>query len=448
MYLMQAINLVEGIPQTDTGYIYNPDFARNGPQTYPVGYPILLSPIIAIWGNDMAALSMYQSVLAVIFGLSLFAFLRRKFTAIFAIVGTAILVYNPWFLFFKRELMSDIPFATATLWYLMSLESRKDKLAGFFALIMILLRGIGWIAVPILFVPVLSALASGKNLKENLIRSGAIAGSVTVSALILVKLAFNIPSSTEAYADQLLPQNILDNMLGNLTYFYEVLNDHLFRYFEDQPIVFNALLIIYLTLAVIGIFESRNKLRYHIWFLLLYLMIILVYPYRFSGFRFILPIHGIMILFSGIGAYRILKSTAFRHSGVFMIALAYMSTHLSWWKPMVANQGITQPGPQHPSSLEFFEFIKQDTGAVQPILFNKPRVLNLYTGKSSVSNETWSDGSEIPALIEKFDIQDIAICTDLPHPGLSNFINENVNSLSVRFENDKFTFYHLDLKPK
>ena len=40
MYIMNAINIVKGIPYAQTGYIYNPDMASIGPPVYPPVFPL------------------------------------------------------------------------------------------------------------------------------------------------------------------------------------------------------------------------------------------------------------------------------------------------------------------------------------------------------------------------------------------------------------------------
>ena len=58
MYIMNAINIVKGIPYAQTGYIYNPDMASIGPPVYPPVFPLILSPFIAIWGVNLLILKL------------------------------------------------------------------------------------------------------------------------------------------------------------------------------------------------------------------------------------------------------------------------------------------------------------------------------------------------------------------------------------------------------
>lgn len=50
MYIHHARNIVEGKAYADTGYIENPAAHVYGPSSYPIGFPFLLSPAVALGG--------------------------------------------------------------------------------------------------------------------------------------------------------------------------------------------------------------------------------------------------------------------------------------------------------------------------------------------------------------------------------------------------------------
>ena len=45
MNILHARNIAEGRPYADTGYIFNPEYARLGPSSYLPGFPLLIAPI-------------------------------------------------------------------------------------------------------------------------------------------------------------------------------------------------------------------------------------------------------------------------------------------------------------------------------------------------------------------------------------------------------------------
>ena len=50
-YIHQAKNIVDGKPQSETGYIFNEDNFLD-PKAYPVGFPLLLAPVYCFFGCD------------------------------------------------------------------------------------------------------------------------------------------------------------------------------------------------------------------------------------------------------------------------------------------------------------------------------------------------------------------------------------------------------------
>ena len=74
-YIHQAGNIVKGIPQSETGFIYSQE-NYIGPQAYPVGFPLLLAPAYAVAGNNMLAFTTFISLIYIVLGLLLVFFYR------------------------------------------------------------------------------------------------------------------------------------------------------------------------------------------------------------------------------------------------------------------------------------------------------------------------------------------------------------------------------------
>jgi 4-amino-4-deoxy-L-arabinose transferase-like glycosyltransferase len=115
-YIHQAANIVNGIPQSETGFVYSQENFI-GPQTYPAGFPLILSPVYALTGNKVGAFITVVSLLYIVLGLLMIIFYRNYFSRITALVLAIIFVYNPAMVMFKREVMSDIPFTAGIKFY-------------------------------------------------------------------------------------------------------------------------------------------------------------------------------------------------------------------------------------------------------------------------------------------------------------------------------------------
>ena len=109
-YIHQAINLVEGKPQFETGYIYNENYPMLGPKSYTVGFPLILAPIIALFGNDMLMLNYLMTAFLALTFIVMSSWLLNYFRWQTAVLLSLICIYNPWMIYFKAEINSEIPF--------------------------------------------------------------------------------------------------------------------------------------------------------------------------------------------------------------------------------------------------------------------------------------------------------------------------------------------------
>ncbi|MFT5020349.1 MAG: hypothetical protein ACI9CU_001746, partial [Polaribacter sp.] len=126
---------------------------------------------------------------------------------------------------------------------------------------------------------------------------------------------------------------------------------------------------------------------------------------------------------------------------LLLAVIWYMRNNVEWWQSIAENQAIIQIGPQQLKSEEFIQFIKNEPGEIQPIIFIKPRVINLYTNRSSVSNEPMGNPSEITDLILQHEVKGLVLCKDLPHASLESYIRNNQNELELKFQNNRFQYF-------
>ncbi len=66
-YIREAQNIANGKPYYQSGYIFNPYNTVYAPAQYPPGFPLLLAPVVKIWGLSIRAMCYFNSVIAVCF---------------------------------------------------------------------------------------------------------------------------------------------------------------------------------------------------------------------------------------------------------------------------------------------------------------------------------------------------------------------------------------------
>ena len=110
MYVHEAKNIALGLDYSQTGYIYQREYARLGPRTYPPGFPLLLAGVYKSFGLNLTAMKVEEVVffLASLLAIA-FTFQRdlstKQLLALVAMIG-----FSPYFWSFKDQIVSDIPF--------------------------------------------------------------------------------------------------------------------------------------------------------------------------------------------------------------------------------------------------------------------------------------------------------------------------------------------------
>ena len=119
-YVLHARNIATGHPYADTGYVFNPDRPNVGPPSYPPGLPLLLAPIVAVFGINILAFKVVCFaciLLALPFAYHLLATSVGKSAAFIAILLFAL---HPAVWGFGQSILSEPPFllfSAMALWW-------------------------------------------------------------------------------------------------------------------------------------------------------------------------------------------------------------------------------------------------------------------------------------------------------------------------------------------
>jgi len=403
-YIHQAKNIVEGIPQSQTGYIYNKDFPVGGPRAYPVGFPLLLAPAWALAGNNLYAFTFTVALCTWLLALCMTLFFLRHFRALPAIILTAVFVYNPQVLMFMQEVMSDLPFGLVlialTLIYTGpgSMGFGKTIIIAVLIGFLISIKSIGLffpmaIIADMLRIAVIRCRQCGDKPGLNLIpRLIMVAGGVGLYA-ILNMLVFHLPSGG----------GIRDYLhiftVHNIAGFANVINENLATYMEALRNLFVlqigniiapglAFACIVMAMLYFGIIQKFIKNFNFLDIIgLSYLVVLLIYPYNHGGYRFILPMGFLLLYYMAIGLKGF--NPGFPVSGLAKAIITGCMVFI-FLMPTIINRirtyGNIMEGPQQKAPMEAFAWIKANTPADAVIAFAKPRALSLYAERSGFAN--------------------------------------------------------------
>jgi hypothetical protein len=364
--------------------------AQVGPNLYPWGFPLILAPVVTVFGVNIVALK-FAIFLFFIGSLVLVYFLfkgKLKDESVWIIL--LILSASPYIFIFKQDVLSDIP---AMFFLLLSVlftqkiyfedENNKDKnvhsvFLGVSIFLSIFIRTSSAILLPFLFI--IQALRGRYWLKktENII-VGLLPYLLVVFLYIISIVAF--PKSS--YADHFLMNTsaILGLIWRNTPYYFV-----LFSEFFGKPTNILVIIIYYFILAffLLGLWKGFKKYYTFVLFIVITLGLFLIYPYH-QGLRFVVPLIPFILFFAMYGIEqislgKILENGPERIARFFVFFILIVFSIQIF--PIVGVISSAD-GPYSKNSKELFNFIIQNTDSKSTISFFKPRVMYLFTGRGS-----------------------------------------------------------------
>lgn len=456
-YIAQGINVVEGAPQGETGYIYNPQNAMLAPPAYPVGFPLILSGVYAIAGNDIYAFSFTIAVFIILLGLICVKWFRQQnYGSFLAIVLAIAVVYNPWMIRFKLEIRSDIPFAFFLLLFVV-LYSRKSRdlwwqslLLGAVGGFLLCVRSIGFVIILAVGFDLLQRW--WKHRKTNNDEStflGAVQHPFLVIASIIgfyflmSTVLFPVPSAASPYPNLFTWDSIVETLQLNLEYYYLIFLRWFKPYSENWKWI--PQVMSYMALGLMALGMIRKWIKEFNWIdvlVLSYLGVLFVFPYRAAGMRFLLPLVPFFLLYMVKGVEGL--SFGLRYKLVY-VALAFglliAGTYRLQFQRAAENQDYVIDGPQKEYAQSFWSYVKENTAEDARFVFIKPRVLALYADREAMANAREQNVLEMEAQFREVGIDYLVVHDEMTGDLLKTYVAENPGKVELDWENDRIKLY-------
>ncbi len=458
MYIMEARNILNGDPVSETNYIYNPDNPVLGPPSYPVGFPLLLVPVMAIFGQDIHVLITFMSFFLIVFLIVSLWFFRNYFSNLIIFFLIILMAYNPWMIMFKMEVMSDIPFG-ALLIFLVILTGRSELISwkmivamGMLSGFLISIRAIGW-AFPVAFVVWMAFLIF--KLRENKLSrrffyllKGIVLAAISYCVYFLLNhLIFKIATVEDsAYTNIWGNEPLGVTILENLAYYIGVI-EHFFNPQNGQwrfaSLLLRSFAVVFIFLGFIN--RMLRKVSFVEILFITYIGILLIYPYRHSGFRFLLPVLPLLLYFfiHGMQNFQLEFKLSYKYRkykyllfGILLVLIYNYNVR----KVFLSCDHVI-PGPQEPASIECFNYIKSNTTENSVFAFFKPRVLALYADRQSIANYKTQDISSMHERFEIIGVDYLLVHKKYSDKAIREYIR-NKNDLFLKdWENEGFILY-------
>ncbi|TAH41144.1 MAG: hypothetical protein EYC69_09220 [Bacteroidetes bacterium] len=452
-YLIQAKNIIEGKPQKSTLLQFDENSGNYAVKAYPVGFPLLLSPLVAISGISIKPLLILESVLLISLTLLCFLYFKTFFSPGLSFLLSVFLAYHFQSLNLKAQVLSEIPFsltlvAIALLFNAAKTNMRLWFLCAILCAILASIRIVGLLIIPATGAYLLYNYLSGKNeegkkfsLKIFLILS--LVSSAFFLFLNSILFDFDIRDFGGFYQDVLTGHQF--SLTKNLAIYIEQIG----AAFALPGLHISIWGIISSCLVLIGFirtFLKRNGIVQ--WFVVFYLLILCLYPYTSGGFRFLFPVFPFLIIYFVEGLSTLIKvlSKSSERKIIYVIVSLLLLQQLFNLKHTWTERSQLSEGPQSPHAVEMFDYIRHNTGPTDLLVFPRARAMALYTGRPVSYLLQQKSVSENADLFNRLKVQYLILPkkneqSPLFDAALSKYVSLYTTNLQTQWVNEEFVVY-------
>ena len=448
-YINQAKCVFEGKNQSDTGYIFNNQDSFLGPPSYPVGFPLLLAPVYYFFGNNIRAFLYLITFFLMALGIIYFKICRKYFTYTFSVILLASLLFNPWLLRFKANILSDIPFTflflSSVLFYMHRLQQSRTQVASSILLglligFTILIKSIGFVIIVAIFIDkfiwfIKLHKKEGRFDFRIFYNSLIVLPTVILFYVLVNYLIFPSESESFSFFPELLD---FENLSENIGRKYRSYTRMIKEFFSEDHLI-GALT---LTLFLLG-FIKKLIIRADIidYIFILFLSILILFP-AYQGYRYLFPVIPFILIYILYGlssislGYKLKKEYQSLILGIVLL-LSYFTGIREELKP----ENHPRRGPQAEYAVEAFDYIVQNTDENAVFAFLKPRVLALYTSRRATGFGGVKDISDMDRKFSELGVEYLFTVDELKSERLDNYLSQFGYKLEQLWSNNRCVIY-------
>jgi len=443
-YLLQAKNISIGISPYQTNFIANPD--NTLPPVAPVGFSLLLAPLVSLFGlESMAPYVMLMSLaFCIVMILSAIIF-KNHLSAVSAILLIFIGFYPNFMFWMKLLITSDIPF-TIGLLVLLLLQLKRQYLfnsvfLGFLFGFLMLTRNVVVVA-PLAMLGSIFFKHLFRNNDLDQLKWWAIQTSTGLFVYVIVTY-FIFPSSIDYPSWAIVHLHI--DRIGN------IIKDNYFHYYANLVSLYSShdgkmqdvsfvITVFFLFLFTIGFSKRFLKGDYWAFFTFTYLLLILSVNIV-SDYRYLIPIHCFLVLFTAEGFLFLFRNRQVKWFLGICVAVFFISIYKNHVEYLYSIRHEALPGPTTVNAKETFEFIHNNVQNNEVVVFPKPRALTLFTGKKTTINSWTKPPDESYKQLEQLGINYFLKTHTTSDEHFDSLIAYCNNRLTPIFTNNEFVLY-------
>lgn len=444
MYIQHAKNIAEGIDYKDTKYLYNPFYPGCGPKTYPPVFPLMLSGVYKVFGLNLTAMKVEVIFAFLIFLFIFYLVIKNDFSFYHSAVILSAIGLNPFFWNFKDNVLSDLPFLLF-VYLVLFLIYRAPKnhksavssavygiLAGFLVYLCSGTRAMGFMLI---FLLIYDAVKLKRPLPYSIIASFVF--------LFLTVLQTIFLHSDAGYFRELSRFNII-NVLHNISLYGSTLSLLL-----DNGCSKVLRYVLFSVFSLMAVFGYIAKVRYRTTvfeiFTVGYMVFLTLWP-QYQGMRYLIPIIPMYFYYIFYGCAHIYLPRRLTRGIVLagFIGILFVSYIVKYTR---LDYGPIKEGVEKKETQELFGYIKTNTGDRDIFIFQKPRVLGLYTNRYASIYHSPVDYNDLWQYLYQIKATYVIVGKpfDRDRTYLYDFVRKYRSRFKQVFSNQDFALYRIGI---
>lgn len=407
-FIGQAKAILAGKEYFKTGFVPNlekPDLVAS-----PLGWSLLLLPVVAVYGVNLVALKVYLSIFYVLWGFFLFLIFRRKKETLFAALVVSFIFYHPQFIGFKAEVLSDAAFAalfSLSLYFV----SRLEKLTTLHLLILGLTIGFSCLIRPLGFVLMGSVVFEFVRLKDWKLKRLHVLIPILSAILLhfLIGKVFFPCESAYSHYTHFLGKEVGVNIVENAQFYFAQWQAYWSMLTAHST---GKMFLAYLFSFLLFVGFLRYLLLWNVYAItvLAYLAVVFIWPFRSQGFRYIYPVLPFFIYISFESLSRMIQLNRRTTTWVSNTLLIYFLFLCFTFNAEPFQRNLVQHGSQTNSAKALYSFLEYEVSNSSRVVFTKPRVLCLYSGTNALYPIANSDFGKIKEEYTRYGVHYFVRC--------------------------------------
>jgi len=399
-YIKEAQNIASGAPYYQSNYLFNAYNNCYSPPQYPPGYPLMLAPVVKVWGLAIAPMCYFNSAIAACLLFCFFIYFRKQMGSIAAMCLAVAITYSGCMINLKHEILSDAASLLFVMLYLIARDSKtfswqRIALLSVFAAMAILVRTQA-VLLPAAELIWLLLTVLKERIKQQRFHLPAIykspslyivAGCLLLTG-ILNRIIFYRPETAAGfYVDFLkitLQKGLLTVVRDNINFFVEAIG--LFFHYETDNSIRTAMVTVIqsfgLVCCILGfVLTVSRRLRTDDIFFVLVCGLMLYYPIHDS--RYFLTGIALVYYYCYVALRRIvpLVTTIKPQYAAVGLTVLYLMAGGRYLRSTMNSDKTLVPAQRDEQA---FRYIKQHVSDSDLIICARPRMLTLYTNKRCV----------------------------------------------------------------